>query len=42
MRILIAAVIGVLLAGGTSVAVVHVATKTPNPQVKPLYNYGTR
>lgn len=42
MRILIAVLTGVLLAGGASAAIVNVATETPSPRVEPLYNYGTR
>ncbi|HEX6471823.1 MAG TPA: hypothetical protein VF069_22195 [Streptosporangiaceae bacterium] len=42
MRVLIAVVIGILLAGGTSVGVVSLAKSSPEPVTKPLYNYGTR
>jgi hypothetical protein len=42
MRILIAVVIGVLLAGGASVGVVSLAKPSPDPVTKPLYQYGTR
>jgi hypothetical protein len=42
MRILIAVVIGALLAGGASVGVVTMAKPKPDPVTKPLYNYGSR
>ncbi|HEY7485569.1 MAG TPA: hypothetical protein VH912_13985 [Streptosporangiaceae bacterium] len=42
MRILIAVVIGVLLAGGASVGFVQVMKPSPAPVTKPLYEYGTR
>ena len=42
MRILIAVVIGVLLAGAASVGVVSVAKPSPDPVTKPLYQYGVR
>ncbi|WP_258574540.1 hypothetical protein [Actinomadura parmotrematis] len=42
MRILIAVLLGVLIAGASSFAVVNAANSTPDPQVKPLYHYGTR
>jgi hypothetical protein len=42
MRILIAVVIGALLAGGVSVGVVSVAKPSPDPVTKPLFRYGVR
>jgi hypothetical protein len=42
MRILIAVVIGVLLAGGASVGFVQLAKPEPAPVTQPLYKYGTR
>jgi hypothetical protein len=42
MRILIAVVVGALLAGGLSVGIVNVAKPSPQPVTKPLYNYGGR
>ncbi|GIH74577.1 hypothetical protein Plo01_10060 [Planobispora longispora] len=42
LRVLLALAIGGVLAVGASVAVVNVASPTPEPPNKPLYNYGTR
>jgi hypothetical protein len=42
MRILIAVVVGVLLAGASSAAIVNSADSTPSPSSKTLYNYGSR
>ena len=42
MRILIAVVIGVLLAGALTVGMVQVSTRTPSPVSSPLFQYGTR
>jgi len=42
LRVLVALVIGVAVAFGASFAVVQVASATPEPVNKPLYNYGSR
>lgn len=42
LRVLIALAIGVAVAFGASFAVVQVASATPEPVNKPLYNYGSR
>ncbi|WP_277949965.1 hypothetical protein [Bailinhaonella thermotolerans] len=42
VRVFAALFVGAILAWGTSVAVVNLASPTPNPPNKPLYNYGTR
>lgn len=42
MRILIAVVVGVLVAAGSSAAIVNAADSTPDPSTKTLYNYGSR
>lgn len=42
MRLLIAIVTGVVLAIGASVSVVNMASPSPVPVDKPLYNYGNR
>ena len=42
VRVLAALGIGALLAVGASVAVVNVASPTPKPPNRPLYNYGSR
>jgi hypothetical protein len=42
MRILIAVVLGVLIAGASSVAIVRSADSTPSPSNQTLYNYGSR
>jgi hypothetical protein len=42
LRVLVALGIGAILAVGASLAVVNVASPTPEPPNKPLYNYGTR
>ncbi|HEX2313823.1 MAG TPA: hypothetical protein VHJ17_08825 [Thermomonospora sp.] len=43
MRIAIAALVGVLLAGGASVGAVQMANASQEkPVIEPLYNYGTK
>ena len=43
MRIVVAAITGVLIAALMSYGVVHVSTSSAkDPVVKPLYNYGNR
>ena len=43
MRIAIAALVGVILAAGTSVGVVQMSNASQKePVIKPLYNYGSR
>lgn len=42
LRVLIALVIGVVVAFGLSFVVVQTASATPEPVNKPLYNYGSR
>ncbi|WP_433328629.1 hypothetical protein [Spirillospora sp. CA-294931] len=43
MRILIAVVVGVLLAGGASFGAVELASSSQHdPVIKPLHNYGKR
>ncbi|WP_281055022.1 MULTISPECIES: hypothetical protein [Thermomonospora] len=43
MRILIAAIVGVLLASGASVGIVQMANASQqDPVIEPLYNYGTK
>ncbi|WP_268920478.1 hypothetical protein [Actinomadura soli] len=43
MRIVIAALVGVLLAAGASFGTVQLVTASQDdPVVKPLYNYGAR
>ena len=43
MRIMIAIIAGVLLATGSSVAIVNAATSKPDPKPgQELYNYGNR
>ena len=43
MRIMIAIITGVLLATGSSVAIVNAATAKPDPKAgRDLYNYGKR
>lgn len=42
LRVLIAIAVGVVIAFGSSFAVVQVASATPEPVNKPLYNYGSR
>ncbi|MFC5744213.1 hypothetical protein [Actinomadura rugatobispora] len=43
MRIAIAALVGVVLAAGTSFSVVQLSNASQkDPVIKPLYNYGSR
>ncbi|MFD0734267.1 MULTISPECIES: hypothetical protein [Planotetraspora] len=42
LKVLAALVVGAVLAGLASVAVVNVASPAPAPPNKPLYNYGDR
>ncbi|MFI6320321.1 hypothetical protein ACIBG8_22495 [Nonomuraea sp. NPDC050556] len=42
LKVIIALVIGAVLAVGASAAVVNVASPVPAPPNAPLYNYGTR
>jgi len=42
LRVLVALVVGIVLAFGSSFAIVQVAGATPEPVNKPLYNYGSR
>jgi hypothetical protein len=42
MRVLITVVLGVLLAGASSVAILNAANSSPSPTGKTLYNYGSR
>lgn len=42
MRVLIAVVLGVMLAGASSAAIVQSADSSPSPTDKTLYNYGSR
>jgi len=42
VRILAALIVGAILAVGASVAVVNVASPSPAPPNRPLYNYGDR
>ena len=42
MRILVAIIAGVLLAAGSSVAVVNASTDKPAPRPLPIYSYGAR
>jgi hypothetical protein len=42
VRVLVALVVGVVLAIGASVSVVNVVAPSPQPPNKPLYNYGNR
>ncbi|WP_283138411.1 hypothetical protein [Rhizohabitans arisaemae] len=42
LRVIAALTVGAILAMGASVAIVNVATSTPEPPDKPLYNYGGR
>lgn len=42
MRILVAIIVGVLLATGASVAIVNAATAKPNVKPGAIYKYGSR
>jgi hypothetical protein len=42
MRILFAVLIGTALAGGSSLAIVNVASAKPDTPIHSLYNYGSR
>jgi len=42
VRVLAALIAGAVLAVGASVAVVNVASPSPRPPDRPLYNYGSR
>lgn len=42
MRILFAIIAGVLLATGSSVAIVNASTSKPDPKPNAVYDYGTR
>lgn len=42
MRILITIIVGVLLAGASSAAIINAADSSPSPSGKTLYNYGSR
>ncbi|GAB3658597.1 hypothetical protein GCM10027589_19240 [Actinocorallia lasiicapitis] len=43
MRIMVAIIAGVLLATGSSVAIVNAATSSPDPKPgQQIYNYGDR